>query len=385
MRKILLLGLVVALAGCGEPKTEKKKEADGKETKTSQNAPSESTAPVAAATKAEESEKAKDVAAAPEATESKKSEEAKPQEDSKPAADVAQKSDAAKDQEVTQSEEQEAEPKVSDIIAQFSTDRAAFMKKYRAAKPADRQALVENELPQPQSYAEKMLPMVQAAPDTDDTRTGLLWMLSQSKGEPNKVAAELLVEHHMDSEELPTTIYMLNRQAPTKEAQAFLDSIQTKATDEQKRLKVVAAYAKMMQLHNTQRQVDYLKEQVASAQDKEDNEESLGQAKSNLDNFMATLSKGAQVFYETGKLENGKELPDALEAMSDENGDVVLMERGDRKTLLKDTLKGTIFEMRYLAVGKVAPDISGEDLDGEEFKLSDYRGKVVVLDFWGDW
>ena len=100
---------------------------------------------------------------------------------------------------------------------------------------------------------------------------------------------------------------------------------------------------------------------------------------------MATLSKGAQVFYETGKLENGEELPDALEAMSDENGDVVLMERGDRKTLLKDTLKGTIFEMRYLAVGKVAPDISGEDLDGEEFKLSDYRGKVVVLDFWGDW
>ena len=23
--------------------------------------------------------------------------------------------------------------------------------------------------------------------------------------------------------------------------------------------------------------------------------------------------------------------------------------------------------------------------DGVKFKLSDYRGKVVVLDFWGDW
>lgn len=38
-----------------------------------------------------------------------------------------------------------------------------------------------------------------------------------------------------------------------------------------------------------------------------------------------------------------------------------------------------------LRVGKVAPDIEGEDVDGKAFKLSDYRGKVVMLDFWGDW
>ncbi len=38
-----------------------------------------------------------------------------------------------------------------------------------------------------------------------------------------------------------------------------------------------------------------------------------------------------------------------------------------------------------LAIGQVAPEISGADLDGEPMKLSDYRGKVVVLDFWGHW
>jgi hypothetical protein len=37
------------------------------------------------------------------------------------------------------------------------------------------------------------------------------------------------------------------------------------------------------------------------------------------------------------------------------------------------------------AIGQVAPEIEGEDLDGSRFKLSDYRGKVVVLDFWGNW
>ena len=36
-------------------------------------------------------------------------------------------------------------------------------------------------------------------------------------------------------------------------------------------------------------------------------------------------------------------------------------------------------------IGNQAPEIRGEDLDGVKFKLSDYRGKVVVLDFWGDW
>lgn len=35
--------------------------------------------------------------------------------------------------------------------------------------------------------------------------------------------------------------------------------------------------------------------------------------------------------------------------------------------------------------GQLAPEITGEDLDGEVFNLSDYRGKVVMLDFWGDW
>jgi len=37
------------------------------------------------------------------------------------------------------------------------------------------------------------------------------------------------------------------------------------------------------------------------------------------------------------------------------------------------------------AVGDLAPEIEGVDLDGVEFKLSDYRGKVVMLDFYGDW
>lgn len=52
---------------------------------------------------------------------------------------------------------------------------------------------------------------------------------------------------------------------------------------------------------------------------------------------------------------------------------------------LGELARAPLFEMRNLVVGKVAPEIEGEDTDGRKFRLSDYRGKAVVLDFWGAW
>jgi hypothetical protein len=46
---------------------------------------------------------------------------------------------------------------------------------------------------------------------------------------------------------------------------------------------------------------------------------------------------------------------------------------------------GQLFRMENLVVGKTAPDFATQDVEGVAFKLSDYRGKVVVLDFWGFW
>jgi len=43
-----------------------------------------------------------------------------------------------------------------------------------------------------------------------------------------------------------------------------------------------------------------------------------------------------------------------------------------------------LFEIRYLAIGKEAPEIEGRDQDGRQFKLSDYRSKVVLLYFWSE-
>ena len=38
-----------------------------------------------------------------------------------------------------------------------------------------------------------------------------------------------------------------------------------------------------------------------------------------------------------------------------------------------------------VAIGMRAPEIEGEDIDGKPMRLNDYGGKVVLLDFWGNW
>ncbi len=43
--------------------------------------------------------------------------------------------------------------------------------------------------------------------------------------------------------------------------------------------------------------------------------------------------------------------------------------------------KGQLFELRNLVIGAKAPEIEGTDIFGKPMKLSDHRGKVIVLDF----
>jgi hypothetical protein len=67
-----------------------------------------------------------------------------------------------------------------------------------------------------------------------------------------------------------------------------------------------------------------------------------------------------------------------LRRASDEFGDVKLAVGGT----VRDKAQLELDDILHLAVGKVAPEIEGQDQDGNKFKLSDYRGKVVLLDFW---
>jgi peroxiredoxin len=42
-------------------------------------------------------------------------------------------------------------------------------------------------------------------------------------------------------------------------------------------------------------------------------------------------------------------------------------------------------KVAMLKVGAAAPDFPATDVDGKPVKLSDFRGKIVILDFWATW
>jgi hypothetical protein len=73
-----------------------------------------------------------------------------------------------------------------------------------------------------------------------------------------------------------------------------------------------------------------------------------------------------------------KEVEAVFEQAVEKYGGVRLPEGGT----VAERARAALFEIRHLSVGKLAPDIEGEDQDGKRFKLSEYRGKVVLLDFW---
>ena len=97
--------------------------------------------------------------------------------------------------------------------------------------------------------------------------------------------------------------------------------------------------------------------------------------------FQMSKAKGREL---TEK--NVAEVKPLMQRLTKEFGDVKMAYPGGVvRGSLADLVDNELFAFENLRIGKVAPEVIGDDLDGVEFKLSDYRGKVVVLDFWGDW
>ena len=62
-----------------------------------------------------------------------------------------------------------------------------------------------------------------------------------------------------------------------------------------------------------------------------------------------------------------------------------LNEIGRSHASLRNDVADAIRTLNAFTVGRTAPEIVGKDLDGQPIRLSDYRGKVVLLTFSGEW
>jgi hypothetical protein len=99
----------------------------------------------------------------------------------------------------------------------------------------------------------------------------------------------------------------------------------------------------------------------------------------------AAVNLGRMYRTKTDRLKEGSEEEGKLMAEAEKYLEMASDKFGKDSPQVKKEAQRELNIIRHLRVGKEALDIVGADLDNKDFKLSDYRGKVVLLDFWGNW
>jgi len=217
---------------------------------------------------------------------------------------------------------------VKRLVKAYADEQNAWMEPYRALKTSEERAAYSDAKPRPtaEPTAKALWPIVDADPKDDASFNALGWLVRNDRNDRTARAANLLVANFVTDQRLASVVTILAR---GEEGMALLGRVA-----EQSPHRAVRGAA--------------LYEQ-------------------------ASLLKDEKQYDET-------KVVALLETVAKDYGDVP---RG--KKTLGDYAKGDLREIQVFAVGKVAPDIVGEDIGGTPFKLSDYRGKVVMVDFWGDW
>lgn len=186
----------------------------------------------------------------------------------------------------------------------------------------------------------------------------LFWIERTGNDEKKEKARKELLSNHIDSEEL--TRLIAGRRTPNADHEATLRRLMTDSPHDSVKAAATMAMSDML---TTLEQLDGLEG-----------------------------ARRERIVEMIGEEFAAKWTPEAIEKESDLVLDSLVKNykdvpiKGSRNGETYGTrIESMIFAKEKLQVGCVAEDIVGEDLDGEEFKLSDYRGKVVVIDFWGDW
>jgi thiol-disulfide isomerase/thioredoxin len=71
---------------------------------------------------------------------------------------------------------------------------------------------------------------------------------------------------------------------------------------------------------------------------------------------------------------------DDVRSITEKSSEVI-----EEKGTLGDLARPRLEALQFFSVGKLAPDLAGDDVQGVQMTLGDFKGKVVLLSFSGDW
>ncbi len=255
-----------------------------------------------------------------------------------------------------------ASEQLAGILAEYSKGQQEFFKKYSEAKTDEERSKAVNERPSPESTGKRLLEFADTTTDEGAAADSLLWVVSNVRsGELPDKALGKLSEKYIASDKLGNVCTALVY-SDSPQAEAFLRK--ALETNPHRSVQGPACYAL----------AQFLKQQ--------------GQLLEQLKNRPELAARYAEI--------RGKEASDRLVSRDPKQlateietllGRVV-QTYGELKfgnKTLGQAAERELFEIQHLSVGCAAPEIDGEDIEGKKLRLSDFRGKVVMLDFWGNW
>lgn len=275
-----------------------------------------------------------------------------------------EKSDSAAKEKTQQTEEEAEEEKT--IAEQFRAIRNSHQRavrrnrsEMRRAKRTERVEILEAFEEELKEIETSVLALVEQSDEPAEKVDLLIWIDQNGSDESSEKARNELLTNHLDSEKISGLIQSLFR-SPSAESEEVLRTIIAKSPHDSVKAAATMGLSNMLgSLKRLEGMDDSSRERVA---------EMIGE------DFIAKWTPEAIA----------KESDLLLESLVENYSDVPVAGSRNNETY-GDMVEGMVFAKNHLQIGSTVEDIVANDLDGEEFKLSDYRGKVVVLDFWGDW
>ena len=281
---------------------------------------------------------------------------------------VCQEGEAEKTGDEPAQEPQTPEEKLAAWQKEFLEQMNKFQEAARAAKTPEERTEVMKLQPKTADFVTKFMELAKENPKTPIAAKALVWVAMNGRGMPaGAEAIKTLLDDHPDAKELETVVGMIGMGMPDPNNETLLQKIIETSPHDSVKARATFSLARLLK-----QMTDFKERMDADPQMVEAMSRSL--PKPALEYLQGIGTEANPLDKLNARIEG------LYQSIVDNYGDVAMGNRTMGKMA-----EGALFEMRYLSIGKVAPDIEGKDFDEVAFKLSDYRGKVVVLDFWGDW